>query len=172
MKSQRVFITRGSSGRGRERARHYARADANVLIGDIDDGRGQALAAAYSAAKAAVVALSETRRLESARDNICVSPSCPGFFRTDLAKHMHASVAEFERYTKRLVERARIHPEEIARKITPGVARSGTHILTRAGSLTAWRKKRYVPNAWYLRRICRQLAKIGARMQQRKEVAA
>ncbi|MBN3789177.1 SDR family oxidoreductase [Burkholderia sp. Ac-20353] len=277
MKPQRVFITGGASGLGRELALHYARAGASVLIGDIDDDRGQALvkdlvrmgvrshylpcnvreeadlqraadwlranwggvdvlynnagvaqmgpiadvslddwqwvvdinllgvvrgckvftpmlraqgsgkivnvasmagllhlpkAAAYNATKAAVVALSETLQLELARDNIYVSVACPAFFRTDLAKHMRASDAESERFTKRLVERARVGPEEIARKIANGVARGDTHILTHADSLKAWRMKRYLPYAWYLRLIGRQVAKIEARMQQRKEVAA
>ncbi|MEC5406474.1 SDR family oxidoreductase [Paraburkholderia sp. MPAMCS5] len=277
MKPQRVFITGGASGLGRELALHYAHTGANVLIGDIDAERGAAVvedirrmcvkshyvscdvreeghieqaaqwlranwggvdivinnagvaqmgpiadtsledwqwavdinllgvvrgckvftpmlraqgggkivnvasmagllylpkAAAYNATKAAVVALSETLQLELARDNIRVTVACPAFFRTDLAKHMRASDAESERFTKRLVERARVGPDEIARKIAEGVARGETHVLTHGDSRKAWRLKRYLPYAWYLKLIRRQVAKIEARMQQRREVAA
>ncbi|RZF25422.1 SDR family oxidoreductase [Paraburkholderia sp. UYCP14C] len=276
MKPQRVFITGGASGLGRELALCYARAGASVLIGDIDAERGAAIikdlqqtgvkahyvpcdvrqegdiecaavwlranwggvdivinnagvaqmgpiadislddwqwvvdinllgvvrgckvftpmlreqaggkivnvasmagllylpkAAAYNATKAAVVALSETLQLELAADNIQVTVACPAFFRTDLAKHMRASDAESERFTKRLVERARVGPEEIAGKIFDGVARGETHILTHADSRKAWRMKRYLPYAWYLSLIRRQVARIEARMQKRKEVA-
>ncbi|WP_174957781.1 MULTISPECIES: SDR family oxidoreductase [Burkholderia] len=277
MKPQRVFITGGASGLGRELAVHYARNGAKVLIGDIDKNGAAAVikdllqmgaeshyllcnvrkegdlqqaadwlhenwdgvdivfnnagvaqmgaiadislddwnwvvdinllgvvrgckvftpmlraqgggkivniasmagllylpkAAAYNATKAGVVALSETLQLELARDNIQVTVACPAFFRTDLAKHMRASDAEAERFTKRLVERARVGPGEIARQIVEGVSRGDTHILTHADARRAWCLKRYLPYAWYLRLIRRQVEKIEARMQRRKEVTA
>jgi NAD(P)-dependent dehydrogenase (short-subunit alcohol dehydrogenase family) len=279
MKPQRVFITGGASGLGRELARRYAQSGAHVLIGDIDAARGtdavtditaglatssgtinyltcsvleesdlkQAAewlqsnwggvdivinnagvaqmgpigdvsmddwnwivdinllgvvrgckvftpllraqgggkivniasmagllhlpnAAAYNATKAAVVALSETLQLELERDRIQVTVVCPAFFRTDLAKNMRATNAESERLTKRLVERARTGPEEIAQKIFDGVARGDTRILTHADARRIWNLKRYLPYDWYLSIMRRQIAKIDARMQQRKGI--
>jgi NAD(P)-dependent dehydrogenase (short-subunit alcohol dehydrogenase family) len=48
MKSHRVFITGGASGLGRELALCYARAGADVLIGDIDADRGAAVIGALA----------------------------------------------------------------------------------------------------------------------------
>lgn len=129
-------------------------------------------AAAYNATKAAVVALSETLQLELERDKIQMTVVCPAFFRTDLAKHMRASNADAERITKRMVERARMGPDEIARQIFDGVAKGDSHIITHADSRQAWRLKRFLPYSWYLGIIRKQIAKIEARMQPRKGAAA
>lgn len=45
----------------------------------------------YNAVKAAVIAFSETLRLELAADNIQVSVVCPSFFRTNLDKSMRTA---------------------------------------------------------------------------------
>ena len=124
-------------------------------------------AGAYNATKAAVVALSETLQLELERDRIRVSVVCPAFFRTALAANMRASDPKLEQMTKRLVERARIGPEEIAEKIFDGVTRGDTHILTHPEARRAWWLKRYLPYRLYLAMMRRQLAKVEARMQRK-----
>jgi NAD(P)-dependent dehydrogenase (short-subunit alcohol dehydrogenase family) len=124
-------------------------------------------AAAYNATKAAVVALSETLQLELEADRIGVTVVCPAFFRTALAQNMRASRPQLERMTKRLVERARIGPDEIAQQVFDGVARGDTHILTHPEARRAWRLKRYLPYRWYLAMMRRQLAKLEARMQRK-----
>lgn len=128
-------------------------------------------AGAYNATKAAVVALSETLQLELAADHIGVTVVCPAFFRTTLAQNMRASNPQLEALTKRLVERARIGPEEIAQQVFDGVARRDTHILTHPGARRTWLLKRYLPYGWYLAMLRRQLAKVEARMR-RKATAA
>jgi len=124
-------------------------------------------AAAYNATKAAVVALSETLQLELEADRIGVTVVCPAFFRTALAQNMRASRPQLERMTKRLVERARIGPDEIAQQVFDGIARGDTHILTHPEARRAWRLKRYLPYRWYLAMMRRQLAKLEARMQRK-----
>jgi NAD(P)-dependent dehydrogenase (short-subunit alcohol dehydrogenase family) len=128
-------------------------------------------AAAYNATKAAVVALSETLQLELAADNIGVSVVCPAFFRTALAQNMRASDPQLEALTKRLVERARIGPDEIAQLVFDGVARREAHILTHPGARRTWLLKRYLPYAWYLAMVRRQLARMEARMQRKASSA-
>ena len=116
---------------------------------------------------AAVVALSETLQLELEPDRIGVSVVCPAFFRTALAQNMRASNPQLESMTKRLVERARSGPDEIAQLIFEGVERGDTHILTHPEARRAWRLKRYLPYRWYLAMMRRQLAKVEARMQRK-----
>lgn len=123
---------------------------------------------AYNATKAAVVALSETLQLELERDRIQVSVVCPAFFRTDLAKNMRAADAEAERVTKRLVERARMGADDIARLIIDGVARRKAHIVTHKEARQAWRIKRLLPYGLYQGLLRKQLAKLEARMARSK----
>ncbi len=124
-------------------------------------------ASAYNATKAAVVALSETLHLELEADHIGVTVVCPAFFRTALAANMRASDPKLEAMTKRLVERARIGPEDIARQVFEGVQRGDTHILTHPEAGRAWWLKRVLPYRWYLAMMRRQLERVAARMQRK-----
>lgn len=124
-------------------------------------------ASAYNATKAAVVALSETLHLELEADRIGVSVVCPAFFRTALAANMRASDPKLEAVTKRLVERARIGPEQIAAQIFEGVQRGDTHILTHPEVRRTWLLKRLLPYTIYLKLMRRHLAQMRARMQRR-----
>ncbi|MCA6215797.1 SDR family oxidoreductase [Ideonella sp. B7] len=122
-------------------------------------------AAAYNATKAAVVALSETLQLELEADRIRVSVACPAFFRSDLARHMRAATPAAERTTQRLVERARIGAEEVARAIHRGLMAGEAHILTHPEGRMAWRLKRWLPYRWYLATLRRRMARLQLRMQ-------
>ena len=124
-------------------------------------------AAAYNATKAAVVALSETLQLELEADHIGVTVVCPAFFRTALAQNMRASNPKLEAITRRLVERARIGPEQIARQVFEGVQRGDSHILTHPEARRAWLWKRMLPYTLYLKLMRRQLAKMQRRMQRK-----
>lgn len=124
-------------------------------------------ASAYNATKAAVVALSETLQLELEADHISVTVVCPAFFRTALAQNMRASDPKLEAMTKRLVERARIGPEQIARQVFEGVQRGDTHILTHPEARRSWWLKRILPYRIYLKLMRRQLSKMQARMQRK-----
>lgn len=124
-------------------------------------------ASAYNATKAAVVALSETLQLELEADHIGVTVVCPAFFRTALAQNMRASDPKLEAITRRLVERARIGPEQIARQVFEGVQRGDSHVLTHPEARHAWRLKRLLPYRMYLKLMRRQLANMQARMQRK-----
>src|SRR3546814_8830011 len=72
--------------------------------------------AAYNTTKAAVVALSETLKAELHRYGIQVSVVCPAFFRTNLHETQRATSAELDAFTRKLVGKAKVGPEEIANK--------------------------------------------------------
>jgi NAD(P)-dependent dehydrogenase (short-subunit alcohol dehydrogenase family) len=105
---------------------------------------------AYCATKAAVVALSESLRLELARDRIGVSVVCPAFFRTNLTETMRAGNPEAARLTRRLVDKARRGAPEIAELVFAGVQRGDFHILTHFDSKIGWLVKRLTPYAFYI----------------------
>jgi NAD(P)-dependent dehydrogenase (short-subunit alcohol dehydrogenase family) len=127
-------------------------------------------ASAYNATKAAVVALSETLELELAEHHIRVCVACPSFFRSELARNMRAADAHSETVTRRLVERARLSADDIARLILEGLARGEAHILPNKEGRSAWRMKRWLPHRLWLRLLRKQLQQLNARFQ-RKEAS-
>jgi NAD(P)-dependent dehydrogenase (short-subunit alcohol dehydrogenase family) len=110
---------------------------------------------AYNATKAAVVALSETLRLELAGDGILVTVVCPGFFRTNLADSLRASDPAIEGITRALVVRSRRSAPQIAELVRRGVERGDAHVLTHADGRAAWMLKRFLPFPLYLKFLAR-----------------
>jgi NAD(P)-dependent dehydrogenase (short-subunit alcohol dehydrogenase family) len=115
---------------------------------------------AYSATKAAVVALSETLRLELEPHGIGVSVVCPGFFRTNLIESLRTSDAELAAITRKLVERAPIGAEVIADKVFQGVARGECHIVPQGEARLIWMIKRMSPFNVYLGALRRTATKM------------
>lgn len=105
--------------------------------------------AAYNATKAAVVALSETLRLELAKDRIAISVVCPGFFRTHLTEHLRATDPEIARITHHLVDDSHRSAESVAEDVFRGVARGDFHVLTHLDGRAAWMLKRLAPGSLY-----------------------
>ncbi|MET0343215.1 MAG: SDR family oxidoreductase [Polyangiales bacterium] len=106
--------------------------------------------AAYSATKAAVVAVSETLRLELEEWNIGVSVVCPSFFRTNLTESLRTGDSRLQEMTRTLVEKSPIGADVIAEKIFAGVARGHFHILPHGEGRVAWLLKRLTPYKFYL----------------------
>jgi NAD(P)-dependent dehydrogenase (short-subunit alcohol dehydrogenase family) len=103
---------------------------------------------AYNATKAAVVALSETLRVELAPDHIGVTVVCPAFFKTNLSESFRGS-AEAERITRKLVDGSKRGADDIAELVFQGVSRGDFHILTHTDAKFAWLVKRFVPFSLY-----------------------
>lgn len=106
---------------------------------------------AYNATKAAVVAISETLRVELARDGIDVTVVCPSFFRTNLTETMRSGNADTARVTHKLVNKAKRGPDEIAELTFKGVERGDFHVLTHPDGKVAWMLKRLTPFSVYAR---------------------
>ena len=116
--------------------------------------------AAYSATKAAVVALSETLRLELEPHNISVSVVCPGFFRTNLTESLRTGSADLDRLTRKLVEQSPIGADEIAEKVFRGVGRKEFRIIPQKDARLIWMIKRLSPFGVYLRTLRRSTVKM------------
>jgi NAD(P)-dependent dehydrogenase (short-subunit alcohol dehydrogenase family) len=110
---------------------------------------------AYNATKAAVVALSETLRVELAPDGIEVTVVCPSFFRTNLAETMRAGNDDAARLTHKLVNKAKKGAGEIAELTFKGVENGDFHVLTHPDGKVAWMLKRLTPFSVYSRILAR-----------------
>lgn len=119
--------------------------------------------AAYNATKAAVVALSETLKLELAPDRIGVSVVCPAFFRTNLAQSLRAADADVARITHKLVDKAKLGAEPIAEQVFAGVARGDFHILTHPDARIAWMIKRLAPYRMFSALMARETRRMMGR---------
>ena len=110
--------------------------------------------ASYSATKAAVVAISETLKLEAESDNIGVTVVCPSFFRTNL--HESLDGEDTEQLIQKLFDRSPITAEDIADMIHRAVQRKQFYLLPhREGRMANW-IKRLAPRAWYFSVMRRQ----------------
>ncbi len=105
--------------------------------------------AAYNVTKAAVVALSETLKIELHRYGIGVSVVCPAFFRTNLHETQRSTNEDLSNFTRKLVGKAKVGPEEIAEKVAAGVAAKRFHILTHKAEERIWLYKRFLPYAMF-----------------------
>jgi NAD(P)-dependent dehydrogenase (short-subunit alcohol dehydrogenase family) len=101
--------------------------------------------APYNAAKAAVVALSETLQAELAPHGIKVSVVCPLFFRTHLLETARCPDPEWLCKVKGLVTEAQLGAEDIAKEVYRQVEQGTFRILTDNGGRRAWQLKRWLP---------------------------
>lgn len=120
--------------------------------------------AAYSASKAAVVALSETLVQEMADHRVQVAVAMPGFFRTRLMEHARAP-AEARGFAEKMMRRSNLEATEVAREILERAAGGETHIVLPAPYRWLWRFKRLAPRS-FLRWMTRAHRRAFARAQQ------
>ena len=98
--------------------------------------------ATYSAAKAGVVALSESLRYELAPYGISTSVVCPFFFRTNLAASLRGSDPSAAELAARMITGAREDATAIAERVVAGVEAGRPLILTdRDGRVVFWGKR-------------------------------
>lgn len=96
----------------------------------------------YNAAKAGVVALSETLGFELAPWGITVSVVCPAFFKTNLHTSLQGKDSSLEETATKLITRARVGADEIAAKVIAGMDAGKPVILTdRLGHTSFWVKR-------------------------------
>ncbi|MGW6702389.1 SDR family NAD(P)-dependent oxidoreductase [Nocardia sp. NPDC055049] len=98
--------------------------------------------APYTAAKAAVVALSESLRYELAPHGIDVSVVCPSFFRTDLASSLGNADPLMTEVARRLIDGAEADADDIAEAALAGIDARRFLVLTdRSGRVAFWTKR-------------------------------
>lgn len=104
----------------------------------------------YNAVKAAVIAFSETLRLELAADNIQVSVICPSFFRTNLDKSMRTAQPHYKARVGRYFERATLTAEQVADYVYKSAQTDAFMVLPHKEGRKAWYMKRFMPNLRYI----------------------
>jgi len=103
----------------------------------------------YNVTKAGVVALSETLSVELKRDNIGVTVLCPTFFQTNINKSGRASRAGGMEFIEKLMVRASIQADGVARAALDGVANGKLYVLPHNDGRWLWRLKRATPSLFY-----------------------
>ncbi|TCJ96379.1 SDR family NAD(P)-dependent oxidoreductase [Nocardia alba] len=97
---------------------------------------------AYTAAKAAVVALSESLRYELAPHGVAVSVLCPSFFRTNLATSLRGEDPVMAGVARKLIDTAALDADQIAAAALDGIDARRFLVLTdRAGRRAFWSKR-------------------------------
>jgi len=97
--------------------------------------------ASYNAAKAGVVALSETLSYELDPFGILVSAVCPGFIRTPLASSISGSDAAANQVAGRLIEKSPYTAEQVATAVMKGIDEQSMVIVPdEAAQLAVWAK--------------------------------
>ncbi len=103
----------------------------------------------YNATKSAVVALSETLKMEFYDKNIGVSVVCPSFFKTNLDAGMRSS-EKMKHVVRKVFERSPISAEQVAEIIYKGQQAKEFYIVThKKGKIAFWTKKLLPPNMFF-----------------------
>lgn len=100
---------------------------------------------AYTASKAAVVAMSESLRHELRPWGIEVSVVCPSFFQTNLAASLNDHDPVMAGISAKLIARAPFTAEQIAARVLDGLDANAFLILPDAGAAKAYWDKRLHP---------------------------
>jgi short-subunit dehydrogenase len=106
--------------------------------------------ATYSAAKAAVISLSESLRgeFELSRKDVKVSVVCPAFFPTHLMDGSRAPESD-KAVARKLMNTSGDTADSVAQNIYRGMTRGDFMILPTKAEPNRWRMKRFFPNAFY-----------------------
>jgi NAD(P)-dependent dehydrogenase (short-subunit alcohol dehydrogenase family) len=110
---------------------------------------------AYNASKSAVVALSETMKLELAESNIRVSVVCPTFFKTNLVESLRCSDEAARKAARRLVSNSRRTAESIAEVVYSKAERDCFMILPDREAFVARYLKRLLPTSLFFRGLAK-----------------
>ena len=103
--------------------------------------------AAYNVSKAGVVALSETLFAELHPRDVGVTVVCPGFFASNLLVTARFSNAQERQSAGRLMERAKISADDVAKAIERAIARRQLYVVLPARARWFWRFRRLCPAA-------------------------
>ena len=104
--------------------------------------------APYNVTKAAVVALSETMQAELQHTGVGVTVLCPTFFQTNIHKNAHGSDAKQDALVAKLMSRAKIQADDVARIALDTAAANELYALPHADGRWMWRLKRWAPASY------------------------
>lgn len=115
---------------------------------------------AYVASKAAVIALSESLRLELEADNIVVSVACPSYFPTDMSIRMRSTQANLVTAMNQFMQASELTADDVAGDIYDGACGAEFLILPHAIGKQAVGLKRILPDALWFKYMLRKTAKL------------
>jgi len=105
--------------------------------------------ASYNASKAAVIALSETMKLELAAKHINVSVLCPAFVKTNLDESLPDEQKDMQPTVTKLLERAHVSAEQVADDTYNAVKNNQFLIVTHREGRWVYRIKRWFPRIYF-----------------------
>lgn len=103
----------------------------------------------YNAAKAGVIAVSETLRHELAAEGVGVSVVCPAFFPTNLMNHARVQNAGTRNMVQRFMDKSGVTAENVAAQIADAVKTKRFLVLTHKDTRTQALVKRLFPEIFY-----------------------
>lgn len=102
----------------------------------------------YNVTKAAVIALSETLKVEVAPDNIDITVACPMFFTTGLLDDMKTTEPFMEKVCQTAFQKGH-SADTIAKKLIKAVAKNKLYVVPMFFGRLFWLNKRLTPNLYY-----------------------
>ena len=102
----------------------------------------------YNTAKAAVVAFSESLRVEVALDGVGVSVCCPAFFRTNLTDSMHTASPAMVARVHKWMDTSGVTAEDVALACADAIEQNRFLVLTHPGTWKYWLLKRLWPERY------------------------
>ncbi len=118
----------------------------------------------YNATKSAVVALSETLKMEFYDSGIGVSVVCPSFFKTNLDASMRSS-EKMKNVVRNLFDRSPISAEDVAKMIYKGQQTSEFFIITHSKGRTAFWMKKLLPPRIFFKNLYKETKPLTGKMQ-------
>jgi len=123
--------------------------------------------AAYGVSKAAVVALSESLRVELKPSNIQVSVLCPAFVKTNLLETFRSTDPSHRKRVTRWMENSGVSARDVARRVIAAVEKPRFLLLTHTNTRWFWRLKRFFPEL-YFRTLVRMTTRRGGDQKQKR----
>ena len=102
---------------------------------------------AYNVAKAGVVSLSETLKIELDKDNIGVTVICPTVFVTSLEESL-GTERQMEANLIRQLQRSKVTPDDIVDHLISTIEKNRLYVITQADAKWGWRFKRCFPELY------------------------
>ncbi len=103
----------------------------------------------YNSTKAAIIALSETMKVELAEHNISVTAACPSFFHTPLIDDMKATNDFQKDFACCAFNYARISSAQVAEEILKAVKKDKLYCIPQASPRINWYIKRFNPSLYH-----------------------
>lgn len=103
--------------------------------------------ASYNVAKAGVVSISETLKVELSDHNIGVTVICPTIFKTQLGESITDDDGMSQKLKRQLIE-TKVTSEDIVKDLFSKIDKNRLYVITQKDALWGWRFKRLFPELW------------------------